>query len=199
MRSMRVDGRYRILADWERLPEEVSQHETDELLDRLGNAVQEVRAILMEAYQRDDAVSDMVRILMDAADLSCNDGCEWHLDCLADEIEQMKETLAEDDDVPSYEESETVFDMGYRSERYGIDDGFYVKVIEDSDEQEVVEEIILGHGEPIYRLRTTVWEEVPGGRHSKEIRYEKLPVDEEMARLIRNTQAARREFSAGNR
>lgn len=194
MRFMRVDERYRMLADDSHLPEEVPQDETDEAIARLGDALQAFRDALVDIHRRHDVLDDIVVNLMSSACLDYDEGREWHLDCLADGIERLQEELAEcDDDIPSYEDSETILDIGYKPETYG-DNGIYAKVIEDSCEQEVVEEIIITHDEPIHRKRTIVWEPVPGSlysRHSKEIRYEDLPTDERMSRLIRNTKAMR--------
>lgn len=191
MRFMRVDERYRMLADDSHLPEEVPQGETDEAIARLGDSLQAFRDALADIHSRHDALDDIVVNLMSSACLDYDDGREWHLDCLADGIERLQEELAEcDDDIPSYEDSETVLDAGYSPEMYG-DNGIYTKVLEDSYEKEVVEEVVLRGKEPFHRVRTTIWEPVPGGRHSKEIRYEDLPIDERMARLIRNTQAMR--------
>lgn len=191
MRIMKVDGNYRILADGEHLPDEVPQDETDMLLDDLMTSLQGVANALREIH-RHDVVDDMVADLMAGSNLDYDDGREWHLDCLIGELERLQDDLAKgDDDIPSYEDSETVLDAGYRTEWYGCDNGIYTKVLEDTDEREVVEEVILTLDEPVYRRRTITWEAVASGRHSKDITYDDLPIDERMARLIRNTQAMR--------
>ena len=191
MRVMRVDDRYRILAEDSHLPEEVPQGDADGFLARLQDSLDELRGVLAEAHGRGDILGDVVAELMGAACIEYDDGRAWHLDCLSEEVSRMRETLATcDDDIPSYEDSETVLDAGYRAEMYG-DNGIYVKVLEDSDKQEVVEEVVIRGDEPAHRVRTTVWEAIPGGRHSKEIRYEDVPIDGRLARLIRNTQRMR--------
>jgi hypothetical protein len=195
MRVMRVNGNYRILTDGSHLPEEVSQHDTDELLERLRKSLQATCDVLDDIHRRYDILDDIVAGLMETAGLDYDHGREWHLDCLIDGIGEMQETLSGcDDDIKSYEDSETVLDVGFGTEWYGSDNGIYVKVLEDSPKQEVVEEVILTLDEPVYRRRITVWEPVPGSncsRHSKEIVYEDLPIDDRMVRLIRNTKAMR--------
>lgn len=190
MRIMRVDGKYRILADGSHLPEEIPQEEANEALSRLGAALQALRDALSDIHRGSGALGDVVAEAMESACLDYDDGRERHLDCLTDAVEAIRERLAEcDDDIPSYEDSETVLDAGYRAETYGHN-AIYVRVIEDSDEREVVEEVVLRDDGVLHRMRTTIWEEVPGGRHSKEIRYEDLPLDERLGRLARNTMAA---------
>lgn len=191
MRIMKVDGNYRILADGEHLPEEVPQDETDMLLDRLMTSLQGVADALLE-IRLHDVVDDMVADAMAGSSLDYDNGSEWHIDRLIDELGQLQANLADgDDDIPSYKDSETVLDAGYRTEWYGCDNGIYTKVLEDTDEREVVDEVILTLDKPVYRRRTITWEAVTGGRHSKDITYDDLPIDERMARLIRNTQAMR--------
>lgn len=152
----------------------------------LKDAIQDVCDVLSDIHKRYDIVGDIVSRLMKCSGLHYENGREYHLDQLIAEIEQCRIQLhTEDDYIPSYEESETIFDAGYREE--WIDSGVYAKVLEDTEVQEIVEEIILKYEKPIYRKRTTFWEKVSGGRHSKEILYEDLPISDDIARLINNT------------
>ena len=184
--SKKVGDKYRILRACEHLPEEVSQKEVNEILSSLRTSLENVCVILRDVYERYDVVSNIVEDVFSSGCLNYDEGEEWHLKYIANEIREVEEYLAtQNDDVLSYEDSETIFDDGYQEEWHRSE--IYSKVIEDTGEKEVVREIILKYEEPIYRERVTLWELVPGGRHSKNISYIDLPMDDRITRLIKNT------------
>ena len=79
-----------------------------------------------------------------------------NLECLQ---EQLK---THNDDIPLYEEIVTLPDLGYRKDpvsRHRL----WEKVKEDTDEQEIIEEILL-LDEPVRRLRTTLWKRPAMGK-----------------------------------
>lgn len=186
MKCKKVDGKYRILFDGEHLPEEVAQDELDKKMSELRDAVSAVCNILHAAYEDHGVAYRIIDKAMSSACMDYQNGEDWHLNCLLHEIQNIMDSLQEGtDDVASYEDSETIFDVGYKEEWAGS--GVYVLVLEDSSKQEIVKEIILKYGEPIYRKRATLWEQTAYGKSSKGIQYEDLPIDNETARLIRNT------------
>ena len=103
-----------------------------------------------------------------------------------EDLEDLQEQLrAHDDEIPIYEEIVTLPDLGYRKDpvsRHKL----WEKVREDTDEQEIIEEILLLN-EPVRRLRTTLWEKTSYGRSSKSIRYKKLKIGKKLAKAIENT------------
>ena len=64
----------------------------------------------------------------------------------------------------------------------------FEKTLEDSDEQEVVEEIqVTGSGEYLRRKRTIIWDKTTYGRCSRSIKYKKLPIGKKLYHIIQNT------------
>ena len=186
MRCMKVDDKYRIIRDGDHLPEEISQKEMDKALSDLKKAVMHVSTILSDIHARCDVINSIVTEIMNNSCLDYIFGEEWHLKQLVNEIESVQEQIHEGSDVvPSYEEAETIEDAGFRESWHNSE--IFEKVLEDTEEREVVEEIVLKYDPPLYRKRTTIWEPIKGGRHSKEIKYEDLPLNERIERLIRNT------------
>ena len=69
------------------------------------------------------------------------------------------------------------------------------KIIEDTDEKEVVEEVLF-LDRVIYRRRTTIWEKTSWGKSSKEINYETIRLTNKMKMICENT---KREFDIKER
>ena len=103
-----------------------------------------------------------------------------------EDLEELQEQLkTHDDEIPLYEEIVTLRDLGYKEDpvsRHRL----WENIREDTDEQEIVEEILL-LDEPVRRLRTTLWEKTSYGKSSKSIRYKKLPIGKKLAKAIENT------------
>lgn len=189
METMRTGDVYRIMEDDSHLPVEVSQETLDSLLATLGRAARLMYVCVTDfPDDPDGAIRRIIRRALSSAGLEGREEC---FSFLADELAELQEQLAHDDDVPPYEECETIFDAGFDTDEYGRDTGIYRRMVEDGEEQEVAEEVILRGDETLYRKRVIVWEVVPGGRHSRSITYETLPIDDDMARLIRNTTRSR--------
>ena len=192
MQSMKVDAKYRILLDGERLPAEVDQSELDESLSRLKDAALALQKVVYDIYDGNDTIRRIVSGLMSTSCVEYHDGKIWRLDNLVYELEQLQEQLeANEDVVPSYEEVETIFDHGFHD--YWVGSGIYEKTLEDSDEREVVEEVFFHKGTLNHRKRTTNWELDGYSKHSKSIVYEDLPIDDDFRRIVNNSKAQMRE------
>ena len=186
MMSMKVDDKYRILLDGERLPVEIDQTVVDEQIARLKNAADALQTILQEIYDGDNTIYSIVSSVMSSSCVDYHDGKVWHLDNLVYELEQLQKQLeANEDVVPSYEEVETIFDHGFRD--CWINSNIYGKVLEDTDEREVVEEVFFHNGELVHRKRTTNWEMHGYSKSSTSIVYEDLPVDDNFLRIVMNS------------
>lgn len=184
--SQQVGDKYRILREGEHLPEEIDKEVLDSVLNRLKTAAQQMSLVLKEIDNRDDVCRKLVSTLMNSCGLSYDDGKEWHVDYLISELEELEDYLCHSEDkVPAYEFCETIFDDGYQEEWYRSN--IYVKVLEDSEEKEVVREILFHDGRPLYRERVTLWENFSGGRRSKDISYQVLEIDDRLRQLIKNT------------
>ena len=65
---------------------------------------------------------------------------------------------------------------------------FYEKTLEDSGEQEVVEEILVtSSGDYLRRKRTIIWDNTTYGRSSKSIKYKNLSIGKKLYKTIQNT------------
>lgn len=184
MRTMKVDDKYRILMDDSRFPIEVRQAELDYHLTELKSRIEDLIAYLHDMYDTDSGIEQIIEEVMASSMMDYSCGHSWKLDNLVHEIEGLQSQLQEDcDDVPSVEDIETIEDYGFHN---FYDRRFYEKVLEDTEEKEVVEEIVLKYNPPLYRKRTTIWEKTDYGRTSKQIIYEDLILSDDMLRLIRN-------------
>lgn len=96
-----------------------------------------------------------------------------------------KQLKTHNDEILPIEDIMLLSDLGYKELRVSRHQ-MWELVREDTSEQEVVEEILLRE-EPVRRLRTTIWEATDHGRHSKSIRYRKLPIGKKLAKVIANT------------
>lgn len=109
----------------------------------------------------------------------------------AKSIEAVYQTLQEhDDEIREPEDFITLADLGFRqfvASRSLTEGLLYEKVREDTKEKEVVEEIYCNKTKIMRRLRTTIWEEVPHGRHSKSINYRKLRMGKKLLQATENT------------
>lgn len=188
MKVMRVEDKYRILLDGEYLPEEIVQSKLDNSLAYFKDAVEKFRSSLKEYATGYNLENNVIKYLLNHACFDVDDGKNWKLEDLFDEIENLQKYLKTSTDViPSYEESETILDKGFKDE-WG-DSQIFEKKLEDNEEREVVEELYQTKDGFVHRKRTTIWEKTDYGRHSKEIKYEELPIDEDLKRVLDNSQS----------
>jgi hypothetical protein len=191
---MKVGDNYRVLFDGEHLPSEIQQEELDSYLKELTDAVNVLRTFLSDAYESHELKYNILKEILNSACVDYQDGRNWKLDDIIYETEKVQEYLnTTEDTIPSYEESETIEDYGYREEWF--DSGIFEKKLIDTDEREVVEELLLKGGKFLHRKRTIIWEKNGCSKGSKEILYEDMPIDGNLLRLLNNSRCMMKDLS----
>lgn len=188
MKSKRVGHDYMILYDENRLPIRVNKRRTDKALKDLKCGFNKIRETLEDLYKSRDYETYyfVIRHVLDDYTLPIEEGKSWHINYAIDSISSVQETLATDDDIPPEEDVVTLRDIGYKDNYH--QHRIWEKVIEDSKEKEVIDEIqFLIDKTPLRRMRTTLWEYRPGVKASKEIKYRKLPIGKKLAKICENT------------
>lgn len=188
MRSKKIGDKYRIHCDFSRFPKEVGIKETEEVLKKTEKSINDFYHSLKEIRDEHQEVYDILLSLIaeKCSMFLCDEESLLDLKKYLEEIQ--KELENNDDEVLSEEELINLRDKEFKR-IFGYEAvSLWEKVLEDTDEREVVEEISIRDGQ-IYnhRKRTTEWEKTEYGRTSKEIIYEDLPIDEELRKLARNT------------
>lgn len=173
---------YTILEEEAKTPIALNRKKTDELYTILAEKFAEIGNILM--YEDDSAEARFLEenVLSDYALDSID--CDTIKNLSADILKLLEKLQNGKDKIPEPEELMTLEDIGFKQEwgsKY-----FYEKVLEDSDEITIVEELQI-KGKPLYRKRTTVWTKIKGGRESKEIIYEDLKLDKKLRKIVKNT------------
>lgn len=186
LKSMKIDDKYRILMDGEHIPEEITQSELDNALSQLKSAADNLLSMINNVSNEYNVKGDIIKRLFSNACLDSDNGGKWRIEALSYEIDMLQKYLKDSsDNVPSIEESETIYDYGYKNT--WLDSEIFEKKLEDNDEREVVEEVFIKDGTFVHRKRTTEWEKVDYGRHSKSIIYEDLPIDDDLKRILENS------------
>ena len=193
MQSKVIGRNYLILPDGERIPIKINKNRTDKILSRMQNGLQTFNECVQELYQSNDyeLYNFLTKEAFDSACLNFYDGKCWNLTYLEQELEKIgEELLSNDDNIKTAEEAVILEDLGYRDAMWGRTDNWWEKVLEDTEEREVVEEI-RGGEEAVRRLRTTIWEKTDYGRHSKKILYKTLPIGKKLSRALENSRLAK--------
>lgn len=184
----RKEGRnYLILRDGERTPEKVNARRADEVVGRMERAFETIRRELKRAYDEDYELYSILsdRVFDYGTYGGTHDGKASVVENALYELASLKEEFASNDEFPTFEESLTLEDFGYKDSFY--DRRIWEKVLRDDDETEVVEEIQRIDSDPLRRIRTTNWERTDYGKSSTSITYRKLPIGKKLAVAIANT------------
>ena len=181
----RIDGRnYAIMTDEMDKPIRINKKATDASLNKINKALTNLTDALKEVYEENLDLYELLQDRFSWIELS-DSGRSWRLSDVKDECDSLIQELAEnDDDVCEDEYYETLRDLGFRqdyAEKY-----FWEKILEDTKEKEVVEEVLF-LDKPVYRKRTTIWEKTNYGRSSKDIIYEDMKINKKMKMIIENT------------
>lgn len=198
----RKEGRnYVILNQDSEMPVKINRNKLDKKLNRLKKALSAVQKELADAYDEDSSLYMILRdeVFDGYSTEGLYDGKSGWIDDVLYRISSVQETLAgEDDEIPDKEDMITLDSLGYRN-MYLQEARFWEKVIEDTEEKEVTEEIILADrtknpdAEPVRRIRTTLWEKTEYGRASTSITYKKLRIGKKLMKAIENTRSAMRQ------
>lgn len=182
---MKIDNKYRILFDNEHLPEEIEQNTLNNTLSVIQTLAQNLCDMILYAQNNNSTTMKILDEIFQKMNLT-SDTQMGQLKELIYHIEQMQQSLAENNDlIPSYEESENICDHGYAEEWIGS--GIFERVIEDTDNYRITEEVFCLNGNFVHRKCTIKWELQSYNKHSQEIQYEDLPIDEELIRLLNNS------------
>ena len=103
---------------------------------------------------------------------------------LADSLELIAEHDTDDADIEEEQVTPTLWSLGFHDEDAFNSGEIFAKTIEDTDEKEVVLEVIPA--KQLYRRRTIIWDKTSYGRSSRSIDYESLPMPDEVREAIKN-------------
>ncbi len=184
----KIDKRsYVVLLDEERFPLKLNRKRTDKALLELSADFGKISNIMKTAYNTDYNLYVFLRdILSDSSTFDFDEGRDWRLEEIFKSIEQThKELLTNHDEIKSEEEVLTMEDLGFRS--FSFRPIMYEKLIDDTDEKEVTEEVFEWEGKLRHRFRTTIWEKVSYGKSSKEIKYKEARITKRLATAYANS------------
>lgn len=188
MLSKKEGRNYVILDEGQKFPVKLNKKATDTLLENLASSLKNVSDILRTIYQTNYDLYDLVnRNIFYRACLDVDEGDNWNIRYASDECKELLEQLQlHQDEIPAEEELVTLDDLGYRADICSCN--FWEKIIEDTEEQEVVEEVVWdAEYNWRHRLRTTIWEKTDYGKHSKSITYKTLRTTKYLKCAIENT------------
>ena len=180
----KVEGRnYAIPEDWMDRPVRINKKETDAVLKKMNHALTDLIDVFRDAYEHNVDLYDILKESFFDFDIS--EGKSWRFDYAKRTCDEMIQSLSEnDDDIKDELYYTTLKDLGFKQD-YAVDYR-WEKIIEDTDEKEIVEEVVFLK-KTIYRRRTTIWEKIPYGRSSKEINYETIRLTNKMKMICENT------------
>lgn len=186
----KLEGENYILATdkYDKYPTIVNKDKLDYWLEKMEDYLESIGDAMIRLHDSEDENDHAVyNILNSCMYDKFDDGRNYQLGDMIGDIISLRVNLESDDDITPVEDLWTLEDEGY-SRHPGWEDKYYEKMIENSEEREVVEEIWLDHRKPMRRLRTTIWEQTDRyTKSSKDIRYDDLPIDENLAKIIDNT------------
>lgn len=175
---------YRIMYDYDHIPIEMDKYLVDKNIEEILESLKAINAKIEKLYDYDYEIYDLIfNHTYDSLDIS--DGKSWKVKALIDDIEDLKKKLDNNaDDIKEPEQCVTLEDLGFNLS-FTSNKNLWEKTLEDTDEKEIVEEILLLDS-PIRRTREVLWEKTDYGRHSKEINYTELPMTKELTIAINN-------------
>ena len=190
MLSRQDNGFYTIAEDeYDKYPVVVNKELMDNSIQELLSHFQTLLHTIKKLYDEHDDVYNvlMYNIYYLENSLEIDEGIPMVIDRIIDELSSLKLKLdTYQDYIKTKDELWTLEDEGFRCTYFTDDFLQYEKVTEDTDEREVVEEI-LTTSPILYRKRTIEWELTSYGKHSKSITYEDLPLTTELKQYISNT------------
>lgn len=196
----RTEGRnYVILGPGEKVPSKINKKKTDKKLEKLQTALKTIRDELRDTYESDYELYDLLQNEIfshcECSYREMNSGSIGWIEDVIYSISELKENLSKDDEIPEKENITTLCDIGYQRTHLLSNTCFWEKILENTEEKEVVEEIAYtdnpekkDHGTKlIRRIRTTVWRKTKYGKASESITYRKLRIGKKLAKVIENT------------
>lgn len=191
MRS-RIEGRnYIVQPDGEKHSYKYNKKRVDIVIDRLLKSSNNIRDILLDLYEEDYNLYEIFISFMFNLGyhyMSFHDGACDALEDMCNGLESLKNQLATgDDDIHPFEEVATLDDLGFTKD-YASRGKIWMKILESTDDREVVEEIVyVDDGSYLYRTRTIEWKKTDYGRTSDSIIYKNKAISKNLMKAIKNT------------
>lgn len=189
----KIEGRnYVFLLDGDRFPVKVNRKVMDRALLDIEVSFKKVQLLLKKLYETDYAAYAFIRdmVLGNDSRFDLDDGSSFLIDQVVDNAVSVHERLLTgNDEIKSQEEIETLEDLGYHWYGGGLAHVMYEKVLEDSDEKEVVEEIQQSGDKMVRRIRTTLWKKTNFGKSSVSITYKKIGNTKRLVKAFFNSKA----------
>lgn len=181
---------YCILKDGERFPIRLNKKKTDHIISSLIHKFGSLENVLEDIQREDSDIGNFVlntvlRSLYNMSYYSDAQDFQYQIQNVLKDLVDLQEFLkTHDDEIKPEEEVVLLSDLGYKKDYVGK---LWGKILEDTDEKEVTEEILL-YEKPLRRIRTIIWEKTDYGKSSKSIRYKKMPIGKKLEKAIENTQ-----------
>lgn len=177
---------YLIQTDNDRHTIKINKKRTDRTLKRISDSLKIIRQEVKNAYDHDPSLYYLLDYLFGDTRIEVRDGECIFLDNAFEDITKLQDVLETHDDVILVTgKDETLLDLGNKfNAAYGK---IYEKTIEDTEEREIVDEILITEEGPLRRIRIIEWEVSEYSRSSKSIKYRKLPIGKKLKRAIDNT------------
>ena len=192
VKSRKTARDYIVLKDDERFPVKVNRKKTDRAILQLVQNFVSVSHLLKKLYNDDYEIYKLVEDVLEDSGISIDEGRLWHVDYSVENLNDLLDVLkSHDDDVKPKVEIETLEDLGFRSFADFGGRYLYEKVVEDSYDAEVSEEVVeVKDGVLWHRQRTTVWKPYDrnsGGRESDKILYKRLRMTKKLEKAYWNS------------
>ena len=189
MLSKKDKRNYIVLLTDERFPEKVNRRFADKTIEKLKSSLETIQTIIKDTYDKDYG---LYRVLFDECleyHLDVSDGKSWKIGNSIDALNELQETLAtHDDDIRTKEEVTTLEDLGYRLMVWDKTMYIFEKQIKESDEEDIMEEVLRLKNNPIKRrIRTTLWDKTPFGKSSRSIRYKQIRLNKKLENAFLNS------------
>ena len=189
MLSKKDKRNYIVLLTDERFPEKVNRRFADKTIEKLKSSLETIQTIIKDTYDKDYG---LYRVLFDEYleyHFDVSDGKSWKIGNSIDALNELQETLAtHDDDICTKEEVTTLEDLGYRLMVWDKTMYIFEKQIKESDEEDIVEEVLRLKNNPIKRrIRTTLWDKTSFGKSSRSIRYKQIRLNKKLENAFLNS------------
>ncbi len=186
----KIEGRnYVVLPDGERFPLKLNRKRTDKVLFETKIALERIQVLMKSLYSYDyDLYSFFVKEVYRYSNFNFDEGQDWNLDMLVEALNDIHERLlVSSDEIKPAEEMELLEDLGYVRVSFSKNHVIYEKIMEDTSEKEVTEEIQFVDGKMFRRIRTVYWDCGSGYKSSKKITYKKIGKTKRLMNALMNS------------
>ena len=191
MKSRKEGYSYIILQDGEKYPIKVNRKRTEKALRDLNKYTVGILKLMSDLYKKDNDLYYFIKdTVVSSYSFDFSEGDNYILREIRDSSEDLLNQLLENqDDIPAVENLTTLADLGFRESFFGghnEDLKMWEKVLIDTDEMEVQEEVILYKtGEMKRRKRKILWDKVDYGKSSRSIKYTPLKMTKKLENALK--------------